>query len=219
MNKYQEYIINTLYERECSYTYSSLDATQTPLTALKEEKFIIKQNEDITITKYLLSIKNDAIETAFAIKNDIENPFEITSNIFSYQLDFDNKIDSVKFIFKHHVADDLVIPVEFIEADKEAYYAKKEAERVAELHRKAAISCATGVNLVNIYFQPCSEKYVRTEITLYRNEFMLAKYLVDGELYFKAISNLARGTYSFILKQFSADEEILLETEQVKFSI
>ena len=219
MDKYQEYIINTLYERVCSYTYNSSDIKGATLSALNEGSFVIKQNEDITITKYNLRIRNDAIETVFAIKNDTETPFEIDSNNFRYQLDFDNRIDSVKIIFKHHVADDLLIPVEFIEADKEAYYAKKEAERIAELHRKAAISCATGVNLVNIYFQPCSEKYAKTEITLYRNEFMIAKYIVEGELYFKAISDLACGSYSFVLKQFRADGEVLLETKHINFFI
>lgn len=219
MDKYQEYIIKKLYERVCSYTYNSPDVKDAPLTSLNEGTFVIKQNEDITIKKYNLRIKNDAIEMVFAIKNEIEIPFEIDSDKFIYLLDFDNKIDSVKIVFKHGVADDLVIPVEFIEADKEAYYAKKEAERIAELHRKAAISCATGVNLVNIYFQPCSEKYAKTEITLYRNEFMIAKYLVEGELYFKAISDLACGSYSFVLKQFRADGEVLLETKHINFFI
>ncbi len=219
MDKYQEYIINTLYERVCSYTYSSPDVVGTPLAALNEGKFVIKQNENITITKYNLHIKNDAIETVFAIKNKIETPFEIDSNNFRYQLDFDNRIDSVKIIFKHHVADDLIIPIEFIEADKEAYYAKKEAERIAELHRKAAISHATGINLVNIYFQPCSEKYAKTEIILYRGGFMVAKYSVEGEMYFKAITDLAFNDYSFVLKQLSVDGEILLETEHINFNI
>lgn len=219
MDKYQKYIINTLYERVCSYTYSSPDVKEDSVKALNDEKFVIKQNEDITITKYNLRIKNDAIEMVFAIKNDIETPFEVGADSFRYLLDFDDKVDSIKLVFKHHVADDLIIPVEFIEADKEAYYSKKEAERIAELRRKAAISWANGVNLINIYFQPCSEEYSKTEIALFRNGFMIAKYIVEGEMYFKAISDLACGEYSFVLKQLSADEKIILETEHIKCDV
>ncbi len=219
MDKNQQYIINTLYQGKCSYTYYSENVMSSPLKAFDDGVFIIKQNEDITITKYDLCIKNDAIENIFAIKNDSAFPFEVNSDKFIYQLDFDNKIDSVKIVFKHNIADDLIVPIEFIDADKEEYYAKKEKERIEELHRKAAISCATDVNLVNIYFQPCSEKYAKTEITLYRNEFMIAKYMIEGELYFKAISDLACGKYSFILKQFNDDGDILLETTHINFSI
>jgi len=54
---------------------------------------------------------------------------------------------------------------------------------------------------------------------LYRDDFMIAKYTVEGELYFKPITNLAQGGYSFVLKQFSADGELLLETGHIGFSI
>ena len=117
------------------------------------------------------------------------------------------------------MADKLIVPIEFIDADKEAYYAKIKAERIKELRLKAAISYSTGINLVNIYFQPCSDNYVKTEIILYHNKLMMAKYIVEGELYFKAITDLACNDYSFVLKQLSADGKILLETEHISFKI
>ncbi len=245
MNKYQEYILHTL-QNQLKAVYAYADSNHIDLNKglfddqLNKteiaEKITIKQAEDITITKYHFFLIHDGIEAVYAKKKREYVPFgniplnyhtpygsrvQTTKNrqTFYYEIDFDNRIDSIKIVFKDHIADDLIVPVKFIEADKEAYYAKKEAERIAELHRKAAVSCARGLNLVNIYFQPCSEKYTKTEITLYRNELMIAKYTIEGEVYFKAISDLAYGDYSFILKQFSAAGELLLETEPTVFSI
>ena len=249
MDKYQDYILHTLQKRiDTIYAYADSN-----LINLKEglfddqlnkteiaEKIVIKQNDDITITKYHFFLIHDAVEAVYAKQKNkcfafesIQLDYHLTRDrsgarekvdknkkTFYYELDFDNKIDYIKIVFKDNVADELVIPIEFIDADKEAYYAKKEAERIAKLRYKAAISYATGINLVNIYFQPCSEKYAKTEIILYRDKFMMAKYTVEGELYFKAITELAfNNYYSFVLKQLSANDEILLETEHINFKI
>ena len=83
----------------------------------------------------------------------------------------------------------------------------------------AAIKCSTGADLVNIYFQPCNNDYARTEIVLYRDDQMLAKYKVDEECFFKAITGLAYGTYKFILKQYDKDNNIILESDKIAFTI
>ena len=242
MDKYQSHVLNELSRSIVSiYAYADSKTVNVgdglydeKLNRIKpEEKIEIKQNDDITNTKYELFFINQAIAAVYAIKETECIPFccalgdfhwsggKISKDqqIFHFTLDFDDKIESVKIVFKNELANDLTIPVEFIDADKEAYYAKKEAERLAEIKRKAAVSCATGMNLVNIYFQPCSDNYAKTEIVLYRSGNMLAKYSVAGEIYYKAISDLACGDYSFILKQTSANEEVLFETEHICFSI
>ena len=242
MDKYQSYILNELRRQIVSvYAYADSEAVQINgelhhnlLKQIKiEDEITIKQNDDITKTKYNLIIINKGIYAIYAIRKDDCIPFQNTSidytfypgktiknqNVFYYELDFDNKIDSIKIVFNNHIADDLIIPITFIDADKEKYYAKKEGERIAELLRNAPISCATGEKLVNIYFQPCSEQYAKTEISLYHNNFMIAKYNIEGELYFKAVPDLAYGTYSFVLKQFSCDGNTLLETGHIEFSI
>ena len=91
-------------------------------------------------------------------------------------INFDNKIDSIMLVFKNNLADELLIPVVYQEADKQAYYAKKEQERKDALLKSANIKVATGTDLVNIYFQPCCDEYCKTEITLYKDSMMLAKY-------------------------------------------
>ena len=104
-------------------------------------------------------------------------------------------------------------------ADVEAYNKKQEQKRKNDLIEKASIKHSTGADLVNIYFQPCSSDYIRTEIALYRDGLMLSKYKVDEESFFKSIGGLAYGTYSFIVKQFDKSDNLLLETEHIEFTV
>ena len=87
------------------------------------------------------------------------------------------------------------------------------------LLKAAKISHSTGNDLVNIYFQPCCDEYERTEITLYKDGQMLAKYKVDDDVFFKAITGLAYGTYEYVVKQFGANNKLLLETNKIKFTL
>lgn len=240
MDKYQNQILNK-FSREIVTLYAYADSNTVNIgeglyreqlnPVNLEEQIEIKQSDDITITKYDLFFINQGISAVYAIKEKECLPFQCTCcdyhwgkvykdrQVFHYTLDFDDKITSVKIVFKNNIADDLILPIRFIDADKDVYYAKKEAERIAKLGWKASVSCATGQNLVNIYFQPCADNYAKTEITLYRSNLMMAKYIVEGELYFKAIPDLAYGDYSFVLKQISTDEKILYETTHIRFSV
>ena len=142
-----------------------------------------------------------------------------------------------KIVFKNNLADDLYLPLVYNSADKDKYYAKKEQERKDNLLKTADIKVSTGVDLVNIYFQPCCDKYEYTEIQLYiPKEFvtvggpygpvqkpstwsMIKKSKVDPEEFYKSINGLANGKYSFILKQYDKDNAIILETGHIEFTI
>jgi hypothetical protein len=134
-------------------------------------------------------------------------------------ISFDNKIDFIKIVFKNNLADDFIFSVLYEEADKEKYYALKQQERKNELLKNDSIKVSTGIDLVNIYFQPCCEEYARTEIVLYKDNMMLAKYKVDEETFFKSINGLAFGKYEFILKQFDDKGNVILETDKMNFSL
>ena len=99
------------------------------------------------------------------------------------------------------------------------YNTKLARELNEELLKIANINVSTGADFVNIYFQPCFDDYVHTEITLYKDNMMLAKYKVDEETFFKSINGLAYGKYEFILKQFDKDNNIILETDKISFSL
>ena len=138
---------------------------------------------------------------------------------YRLNINFNDRIEKIKISFINNLADDYILTIKYEEADKERYHAKKEQERKEALLAAAAIKCSTGADLVNIYFQPCNDSYARTEIILYRDEQMLAKYKVDEECFFKAITGLAYGTYKFILKQYDKDNNIILESNPTSFKI
>ena len=112
-----------------------------------------------------------------------------------------------------------------------------EQEYKDNLLKTADIKVSTGADLVNIYFQPCCDKYEYTEIQLYiPKEFvtvgesygpvqnpstwsMIKKTKVDPEEFYKSINGLANGKYSFILKQYDKDNAIILETGYIEFTI
>lgn len=225
MNKYQKYLMD-LSRSYITYVFKGKDTA-----CFNDEKITISQDEDITISKYVLNISNKSIDNIFAIANGKEerfiesidpvysSPKSGEQKRFSIELDFEKRIESIKIVFIDNLADDLIIPIVYVEANKEQYYAKKEKERKDSLLKKADIKVSTGADLVNIYFQPCSEDYLRTEIILYKDGMMLAKYKVDEEVFFKSINGLAYGKYEFVLKQLNTKNESILETEKIPFQI
>ncbi len=249
MDKYQEYLLNHhgkfyLYAQDEGNKF--LEAFKNSETTLRQfnafilgncgnsdnhfreeltigDKIVLKQIDDITVKNYFLFLHNDTIEEIYIVKNKTEQPalqkFGEGITAFGIQLDFDSKIDSIIIKFKLNLADTLIIPIEYIEADKEKYYAKQARQKEDDLRKTASIKHSTGNDLVNIYFQPCCDEYERTEITLYKDNQMLAKYKVDDGVFFKSISGLAYGNYEYIVKQFGKNDKLLLETAKIRFSI
>lgn len=215
MNKYQEFLIGKCFRR--------FDRNNRKYLKFVEEndKIILEQDENIELVDYNLTLSNiyvETIEKILILKNDKWKEVE-TNETISINLNFLDKTQQIKFVFKNNIADDYVVDIEYIEANKEIYFAKKEQEHKESLLKTANIKVSTGVNLVNIYFQPCSDKYARAEIILYKDNMMLAKYKVDEETFFKSITGLANGKYSFVLKQYDNNSSIILETNNIDFII
>lgn len=241
MNKYQSFIFGkSLDNVKCQSVPIGLDKNAQYVNYLKEDdKLIITQDSDITIIDYVVSINDleiDAIDKIEVLKED--KWYEIHKNNTIYiELSFAKKASQIKFSFKNNIADDYIIDIEFIEADKEQYYAKKEQDYKDNLLKTADIKVSTGADLVNIYFQPCCDKYEYTEIQLYiPKDFvtvggpygpvqkpstwsMIKKCKVDPEEFYKSINGLANGKYSFILKQYDKENVIILETGYIEFTI
>ncbi len=214
MDKYQKYLMET----DC-YIVCLLDERKIGRPFVGEE-INITQDDDITKTNYVLLINSKAIEKVYAVQGEKSEQFDATSApIHTYKLDFNNKIDSIKIVFNNDLADDLILPVVFHEADKEKYYAQKEQEKIENYIKKANVKAATGADLVNIYFSPCCEQYAKTEIVLYRDNRRMAHYTVEEEIFFKSINGLAYGEYEFMLMQFDKNGKLLFTTEKKKFSV
>lgn len=244
MNKYQDYLMSI---NQCYFAFS-IKGNLSKDSVLSDNKIILTQNEDITISDYILYIANDSIENVFAIKDTTESAFEKeldpvysspesdNQERFFIKINFEEQFDQVRIVFKNNLADDLFLPISYVVADKEKYYAKKEQERKDNLLQTASIKVSTGADLVNIYFQPCCDKYGYTEIQLFIPEkqinrgwsikdievtawAMITKCKVNTEDFYKSINGLAYGKYSFILKQYDKNANLLLETGHIEFCI
>ncbi len=235
MDKYQKYILekygirsNFIFHRCNPIVENKLvneGIVQYGEFDIESDSFIIKQDEDINLLEYALVLVNkiDIFSNIAVCKNNewIDIALTMENNVPTYKIivNFNDRIEKIKFEFKNQLADDYIISVCYQEADKEKYYAKKEQERKDNLFTTANIKVSTGVDLVNIYFQPCCDEYARTEIALYKENMLLAKYKVDEEIFFKSISGLAFGKYEFVLKQLDKDSNLLLETNKISFSL
>lgn len=249
MDKYQENLlrINQSYYRLAVRGELGIESV------LDNDAINVKQDEDITITDYTLFIANIAVEAVFAVCGKNKVPFNCETdpihsssksenrNRFFYHISFENKIDSVLIVFKNNIADDLLLKVKYMEADKKAYYDRIDKQRKEDLLKQANVKCSTGADLVNIFFQPCCDKYAYTEILLYfaaetknvscsvnGSSFSkqvalswnkIKKCKVDPEDFMKSITGLAYGLYSFILTQYNSDGNVLMQTDRIEFII
>lgn len=215
MNKYQKYFLKEDAYIDCfalgSEINCSLDRT------LENGVVRIKQNEDISIKEYTLASR---YPFDYLCENEWRKSSKMENRVWQIaKFDWSVPIEKVRFLVDNEFVEALEINIEYEVADVEAYNKKQEQKRKNDLIEKASIKHSTGADLVNIYFQPCSSDYIRTEIALYRDGLMLAKYKVDEESFFKSIGGLAYGIYSFIVKQFDRNDNLLLETEHIEFTL
>lgn len=215
MNKYQKYFLKEDAYIDCfalgSDINCSLDRT------LENGVVRIKQNEDISIKEYTLASR---YPFDYLCENEWRKSSKMENRVWQIaKFDWSVPIEKVRFLVDNEFVEALEINIEYEFADVEAYNKKEEQKRKNDLIEKASIKHSTGADLVNIYFQPCSSDYIRTEIALYRDGLMLSKYKVDEESFFKSIGGLAYGTYSFIVKQFDRNDNLLLETEHIEFTL
>lgn len=206
------------------------------------DSFNIKQDEDITKTQYVLIIDLsyedcNPFDGVFVRKNNQWEEVPCVNKQYRIVADFNERLDAIKFAFVNKIADDYILKITYTEADKEEYYAKLAQAKKDNLLSTAAIKVSTGADLVNIYFHPCCDEYDHTEIRLFipkdyvtvggqygpvkkpSSWSIIKKCDVPAEDFFKSVNGLAYGKYAFILKQFDKNNQLLLETDYIAFSI
>lgn len=234
MNKYQEYLLKDCLGQDfvfyrCCPLINEIEgsATQYGKFDKKTDTFTLTQDEDIHIIEYALIIGGTYLLDIFtSVEVFVNGKWQKigtstydNEQVYRIVINFNNRIEKIKLSFKNSLADDYILNLKYVEADEEKYYAKQAQQKKDELLKTADIKHSTGNDLVNIYFQPCNNEYERTEIILYKDNQLLAKYKVDDGTFFKSITGLAYGTYEYVLKQFDNNGELLLETDKIKFSI
>lgn len=232
MDKYQKFLLSKygksfykLFYRACPVEQEEQGSSiQYLFSDEKTNSITIKQDEDINITQYILILNGkadqyDVLSKVSVYKNKHWEEIELSRKGYRIIIDFNDRTEKIKLSFVNNLADDYILDIKYLEADKEKYYAKQVQQKKDSLLKTANIKHSTGNDLVNIYFQPCCDECEKTEISLYKDGLMLAKYKVEEGVFFKSIGGLAYGTYEYIVKQFDKDNKLLIETDRIKFSI
>lgn len=231
MDKYQKCAFS-----ESNYRFSCyIDETENYCTNIDFDKgcITIRQDEDITKKGYLLTCKG---YFEYLDKQQWKaSEYDKQGQRYKINFDFDCPISQIRLVEKNNLVDPLIINVNILLADKNAYYAKKKVEELQNLIEKASIKHSVGKDLINIYFQPCQENYSKTEIEFFiaegvyeygygypiaskilvggKNRQLIAKFSIENGVFFKSVTGLAPGVYAYRIKQYSQVGKLLFETE------
>lgn len=243
MDKYQRALLEN--ERGALFYYCTSKKNEgvlSPNFDYDGDCYQLVQDEDIFSTQYQFVLElNTNIESCSYCVGGEWGAAEQRGGCFVVMLDFDNRVEKVKLTFADNIVDDYTFSVEYVEADKDVYY-QKQAESIRKAYIEAAqIKHSTGVDLVNIYFQPCCADCEKTEIELWiakgrrenhhgmiayipaligaEPEQMIAKFSVEEGFLFKSINGLANGVYVYRVRQYKHSGELLFESEFQFFEI
>lgn len=252
MDKYQSYIMKNCKPSLYGKCFSPQGDIQS-FDVVFDDSYTLTlyQHENITFINYMLYIqyKVTVIDSIFAIRNTQQVKLKNGEDqILTLPIDFDNRFDCLKIVFKDNLADDVIIPLIYKKADKNAYYTRMEQEHRAELLKIADIKISTGADLVNVYFQPCAEKYSKAIVELYTAtgkfeqqhipdvipygvkiappkllggtiNMLIGQFKVEQGMFFKSITGLAHGVYAIKLRQFDENNNELLKSDELFFVI
>lgn len=223
MNKYQKFILDRTL---CFVSKDMTVGTKAYFNSFinNDGEFEVKQDENYNIKQHFivlsgLTISLVELDGVKYESTNFENHSLFDKKMIVIPVDFDTPAKDLKIYFCDDLADSISIKLRFIAADKVAYDEKMLGELIKQRIKAANIKVSTGADLVNIYFQPCCDNYVRSEIVLYKDNMMLAKYKIDEETFFKSIGGLAYGKYTFVLIQLDKDSNTLFKTEHIEFTI
>ena len=232
MNKYQQVILANL-----KIFVNISDAT----VKFDNGTIILKQSENAYIEKYDITFENTAIDSVIVGGKTYTNE----NNKILFELDFENQSKEIIVNFIDNIADSLFLSLTYEATSKEAWDEKNKKELWGKRQENAKITVSTGIDLVNIYFQPCSDDYGKTVIELYTANgkwqplpnvmcvgevfkprllgaevaLLMGKFIVEDGLFFKSIVGLAKGAYGYRLSQYNTKGELLFSTDYAYFAI
>ena len=221
---------NELLKKFFVYIVDSKDRKVIQSTNFNE-KIVINQIEDIEKTKYTLVIcckslkKIDVVfrgekrecylqsyEEHFGCKE--EKQFFI-EDYYYFDIDFDNYLpETIILYFVKDIVSPLSINLTYKMADKDLYYSQKEKEKIEKYKKKVNIEVSTGINLINISFQPCCEEYAYSKAVLFKENKKLGVFEHDKRVNYIAINKLGNAKYSIVLIQYDKDGKILYESDK-----
>ena len=268
MDKYQEFLLDKIGDTKLEnlgyFTYIQTDLFNNSNNLNGAKSFVIDRiNNSITLTQsenpneldYTIIIcksiyKQDVFSSIEYLKN---NKWVIAETIlfdghysnrqfYTIPTSFKDKVEKIKLHFAGDLVDDLEINIIYESITKEqenAYYENEKRQKRDALIAKTDIKIATGVDLVNIYFQPCGGDYKYSKIQLYLAEGkfqssgygvagkliggtignLLGEFKVEEGMMYKSITGLARGCYAIKLIQYNDKNEELITSDENFFVI
>ncbi len=240
MNQYQQYIIKDLkvetkladYEtkRTRNWSYKEYDRTTGAVQfSFTDGKISITQNPNYHVHEYELLVMHPALNEIWINQGDKriigESVDETTRKV---SIDFDSKSPSLFVSFKDNLVDPIEFPIEYIDADKNAWDEKIKKEKAEELAKIVNIKFVPGNSLVDVLFMPVSNEYHHTIVTLYfqykgeHNESLLqvmGDFKSEEGMYFIPICNLGYGNFSAVLSQYDKNNNLIYESDKLNFTI
>lgn len=246
MNKYEESLFKRIVTscivsiKDCN---DDVNNNYTLDFNYEDSNIVLRQNENITLTKYqlvfVLSNINSIENIDFSIKGKKFSARLIDSNnvnllflpeifekydgkafLYVVDIDFDNKTDFIEFKFMNNIVDPIKIDINYIDANKDRYYQKLENERVKGLLNKLSLNCKVGDSLVNFYWQNASDDVEKTRIEVFLdNKQLIMREDLGSGMMFKSIQGLAYGTYLYKVTQYDKNNSIIVETDMGAFTI
>ncbi len=205
MNSYQKRIVDL----------SKINVNHDAQIHIIENELQLKQCENAYIENFDISIESKGIS---AVTIGEKNYFA-QDGILTFSLDFTKRASEITLHFVNGIADDCTIEIKYVETSKSEWDEKVAKEVRDNLLKNAQIKHSTGIDLVNIYFQPCNDAYDRTEITLYTGDQLMAKYKIENEVFFKSITGLAFGRYYYEVSQFDSNNNLIVKSDKIEFSL
>jgi hypothetical protein len=211
MNKYQEQLL-----AGTTISLTSCDDKSQEKVIMDAEKISIYQNIDYHKTDYLFAINNSSLESL----EILGKLYKASEGKIEVKISFEKPFASLIVHFKNGVVNPCSFTVDFLKADKKAYDDKVISDERNALINGMDISIGVGQNLLNIYWKNTNNSVAYTSVKLYyKNTLFMEEFKIDSGKFYLAIPNLAYGTYSFVLGQFTKDGKPLIETDLTKIEL
>ena len=177
----------------------------------------VYQNENYKIGRYKIIFSNPLIEKiVFNSKEYLNN-----DNRIAIDFNFEETCSSVSVSFKNGIANDCIIEISKVFADKEAYDLKVQEETKAKYTQDIALTTSTGMDLINVFWKKANSSVNKVVLKIfYESEsgisYQIINKNVDGEFF--SLTELGFGKYKISLEEYANDNLLISINNEVILS-
>lgn len=186
--------------------------------SIDDDKIVINQSKNQEVACLVPLLKG--VEKIIVYFNNGQKEFDTHKSIFKnvdvcvIDFDFKNEIKKLEIHFNYDMVEPLIIEVK-----TELYKAPIIDEKI-ELLQKLNVKHSCGTNLITIKFANANNNVALTKISLFDNDKQLMGiFKVEDGMYYKSITDLAFGKYFYKVHQYDKDDNLIVETDYISFSL